>query len=71
MNLTEAAALVGHRVTYSPPGAGVYLPPRERQETGVITRVTQHYVFVRYDGDHTPKATRPEDLALAPAAPDG
>lgn len=42
----------------------VYLPPGGRREDGVITSVNERYVFVRYDGDTTSKATHPTDLVL-------
>ena len=37
------------------------LPPH-LAEDGVIISVTDRYVFVRYSGSETPKATRPSDL---------
>lgn len=56
MNLDDARANVGNGV--------VYKRPDTRLEDGVITSVNDTYVFVRYAGDQTSKATRPEDLEL-------
>lgn len=59
MTLNECRKLAAtHRgVTYYPfPGA--------RPEHGEIVRCSTSYAFVLYDGDRTPKATRPEDLCL-------
>jgi hypothetical protein len=64
MNIGEAKANVGRGVVYNPEvglrrelGYG-----HDRQEDGVITSVNDTYVFVRYTGDQTAKATRPEQL---------
>lgn len=54
MTLDEARALVGCGVVYTP-GHG----PRE---DGVITSVTDRFVFVRYAGDTTSKATAASDI---------
>jgi hypothetical protein len=52
MTLDEARAQVGQPVTH--------------HATGVIHAVTDHYIWVRYDGDETAlKSARPEDLTLA------
>lgn len=43
----------------------VYAPPDEwdkQPEDGTIVRVGERYVFVRYDGSPTPKATHPDNL---------
>jgi hypothetical protein len=46
-------------------GAGVvYRPFEGRAEDVVITSVNEHYVFVRYAGDQSSKATNPADLEL-------
>jgi hypothetical protein len=49
------------------PGDGiVYRPyPGAPAEDGVVVRTTDEYVFVRYRGSETPKATRREDLRHA------
>lgn len=54
MTLEEAQRRIGAPVVYTP-GHG-------RREDGVIISVTDRYVFVRYSGSETPKATRPSDL---------
>lgn len=56
ITLAEAAARVGDGVVYQP-GHGA-------PEDGVITRVSDRWVFVRYAGDVGSKATRPEDLTF-------
>lgn len=66
LTLATAAEHIGRKVIYTPPG-GVYLPPRPDRDVGVITSVTEHYVFVRYGADTGSKATRPEDLELETA----
>ena len=46
-------------------GSGVvYCPEHGPREDGVITSVGACYVFVRFAGDVTPKATPPEALTL-------
>jgi hypothetical protein len=55
MTLAEAAARIGRKVTYRDYGRD--------PETGVITSVSEHFVFVRYGGDKTSRATHPEALA--------
>lgn len=57
MTLTEAAARVGARVTYSKPSR---YP--DRPEHGVITQVNATFVFVRYDAGSASLATLPEHL---------
>ncbi len=47
---------VGRSVCYVPPGSPC------RAEFGIITTITERYVFVRYDGEDAAKATRREDL---------
>lgn len=56
MNLEQAAAHIGDRVTYRP-RAGCL-------EHGVITSVNDNYAFVRYDGNYWSKATYPGFLQL-------
>lgn len=56
MTLGQARQAIGCSVIYNP-GYG----PRE---DGVIVRVSEQYVFVRYRGNETPKATLPSDLYL-------
>lgn len=60
MTLDQARQHIGCGVVYSP-GWG----PRE---DGVIVRVNERYVFVRYSGSETPKATSPSDLILLAVA---
>jgi hypothetical protein len=51
MTLGEARAHIGARVT--------------RHATGVIHAVTDHYIWIRVDGDETAlKSARPETLTL-------
>jgi len=45
--------------------AVVYRARGKEPEVGVIVRVTEAYVFVRYGLDWTPKATRRESLEWA------
>lgn len=54
MTLAEAKSLIGEAVVYRPRGGPV--------EQGVVTSVGSSYVFVRYGGDETSKATRAEDI---------
>ena len=59
MTLDEARGLLDRRedrrrVAYAPVGA--------RPDQGVVTAVTDRWVFVRYDGQAHSNATRPEDL---------
>ena len=56
MTLDQARAHIGAGVVYNP-GHG-------RPEDGEIVRVSDLYVFVRYAGDRTPKATPPGALTL-------
>lgn len=56
MTLEEAREHVGDKVVYQP-GHG-------RCEEGVITSVTERYVFVRYGSDVGSKATRADWLAF-------
>lgn len=57
MNIAEARDNEGARVAYRSFGGQV--------EYGTLTGFsTLIYVFVLYDGDHSSKATRPEDLEL-------
>jgi hypothetical protein len=52
MTFAEARAAIGARVTH--------------HASGVIHDVTDHYIWVRYDGDETAlKSARPETLTLA------
>lgn len=60
MTLEEAAANIGHTVTYTPPD--LTQSPYHHIETGTITAVTSRYVFVRYHGDQHSKATTPDRL---------
>jgi hypothetical protein len=51
MTLDEARNLIGARVTH--------------HAVGVIEDVTDHYIWIRYDGDETAlKSARPETLTL-------
>jgi len=56
MTLDEARVHVGAGVVYNP-GHGA-------REDGEIVAVSDLYVFVRYTGDRTPKATPPGALTL-------
>jgi hypothetical protein len=61
VTLDEARGLLDRReetrrVEYRPAGA--------RPDQGVVTAVTDRYVFVRYNGQTHAKATVPEDLHL-------
>jgi len=62
MTLEEAADHLGHTVTYTP---HYYEHAPDGIETGIITSVTQRYVFVRYTGDQHSKATAADRLQLA------
>lgn len=55
LRLSEAANRIGKTVVYRPPGTG----SEQRSEYGVITSVTEDFVFVRYEGDEHSKATSP------------
>jgi replicative DNA helicase len=57
VTLDEARRAVGSGVVYVPHLGGL-------REDGVITSVNADYVFVRYRGDQTSKATPPECLTL-------
>ena len=63
MTLDECRQHIGAGVVYRPNGRAV-------SEDGVIVRVNDSYVFVRYWGRETPSATRPEDLVLLAARAD-
>lgn len=63
MTLEEAAAHIGHNVTYTP------LDNPGHAENGTITAVTTRYVFVRYVGDRYSKATAADRLKLAAGSP--
>jgi hypothetical protein len=55
MTFEEARNLIGARVTH--------------HASGVIQDVTDHYIWIRVDGDETAlKSARPETLTLEPAA---
>jgi len=57
ITLEEARANIGVGVVYQPhPGA--------QAEDGDIVAVNSTFVMVRYVGDRTAKATRPEDLTF-------
>ena len=62
MKLTEAASAIGRQV--------VYTPLHGARELGVIVRVNEHYVFVRYSAWGSAIATAPSLLAfdIDPAA---
>lgn len=48
---------------FKPGDAVIYQPhPDAIREYGTVARTNDSYVFVQYDGDRTPKATRREDL---------
>jgi hypothetical protein len=53
MTLDEARRWLGHVV--------IYRPDREN-ERGIVTAVTDDFVFVKYGQDQHSKATRAEDL---------
>ena len=55
MTLQEARDRIGAGVVYTPYPGGP-------KEDGTIARVGDRYVMVLYVGDHTPKATRADDL---------
>lgn len=59
MTRDEALDNVGATVVYTPTYNGA------RPEVGVITRVTDTYVFVQYRGDQHSKATSASFLRLA------
>lgn len=46
---------VGEKVIYRP-------YPKANAEEGIVTSINKQYVFVRYRGDFTSKATNPKDL---------
>ena len=56
MTLDEARAHIGAGV--------VYLDGAGQCHDGEIVRVSDHYVFVLFAGDRTPKATPPGALTL-------
>ena len=59
MTLDEAREHIGSRVVYQPGGG-------QPCEEGVITSVSDFYIFVRYGAGSGPKATRPDWLAVQP-----
>ena len=60
MTLEEAREKIGYIVEYTP----YENCPQEEKEYGIITNVTEHYVFVKYGKDLISKATRAEDLKI-------
>lgn len=58
MTITEARENIGAAVVYRPN------PNEPTAEEGDIVRVNDTWVFVRYLGDRTPKATSPHNLEL-------
>jgi hypothetical protein len=61
MTITEARAAMERRdlsVVYKARG------PEYEPEHGQITNVNDHYVFVRFEGSETSRATDPADLEL-------
>jgi hypothetical protein len=55
-----------HTLQPSDVGRGVvYVPRHGSREDGVITSWNSHFVFVRYRGSETPKATNVLDLEWA------
>lgn len=64
MTLDEARAAIGRKAVYHPGRGWPLAGDPSRPEEGVITEVRGEYVFVRYGGDVTAKATRPEDLGF-------
>jgi len=61
MTPAEFGQHIGQSVVYTPPGCESECT---RREQGVITAVSDRYVFVRYGADVHAKATAPENLAL-------
>jgi hypothetical protein len=59
MTIPEARAAMGRRDLRV-----VYRPAHGKLEYGQITNVNDHYVFVRYEGSETSRATDPADLEL-------
>lgn len=55
MTIDEARDALGQKVVYR---------SSQKAEEGVITSVTNHFVFVRYGADYGSKATSPGDLEL-------
>lgn len=64
MTIDEARAGTGRAVIYHP-----YAPDLDPVEEGVITSVSDRWVFVRYGSNKGSNATSPELLAFA--APGG
>lgn len=60
MTLDEARANIGAGV--------VYRPYPDDTADGKIVRVSDRWVFVRYQGSETPRATSAEQLALLAGA---
>lgn len=60
MTLEEARSNIGESVVYSV----YYLDGAKKSEPGVITSVSEHFVFVRYGNDKHSKATLAQMLTL-------
>lgn len=56
MNINDVK--VGDKVTYIPKHSNLF----KDREVGVVSSKNDEWVFVRYDGGSTGKATRPDDL---------
>lgn len=53
------------RMMFRPGQSVIYTPPHDPnggRESGIVTSVTDSFVFVRYGDDTTPKATHPDNL---------
>jgi hypothetical protein len=61
MSLADARERIGAYVVYRSPGTG-------KSETGVITSVSDHFVFVRYGSQWSSEATPAECLTFAGGA---
>lgn len=61
MTLDEAR---GHLARHGEQARVVYQPSHGPAEEGVITSVSNQYIFVRYGSDAGSKATRPDWLAF-------
>ena len=61
MTLDEARQNIGAGVVYEPSSGGY-------REDGDIVSVNDRFVFVRYVGDRSAKATSPENLTLLSGA---
>ena len=67
MNLDEARAGIGRGVVYTPRNLDGR-PLLHKREDGVITSVSDRFVFVRYAGQHPTaagQATEPDRLEFA------